>query len=576
MSNRKPQVAFSDGKSGLGSVEPNVHFKTLKQSDEEKIADLLDEPAEPEKGPFTAFLYGLAIFALAYGATVYVQKSYFTEEEVKGDNWSPMSSFVKDPGRPSATTPQLQLEQIVSNLIRTKDWDVQKIHFLKRTWLSMSPQQRVVAIDQEWVTRFEQALDAQMGQASIVDVFTNEKVIRRQNALMDIKTLLNDAKKLRLAGISTAPVGAAPVKEPQTQTTQAVTAQSAAPEPEAESTQDIIAQINPKPEQEAEPVLEPQSTTSPEVIATNDPLQDLRTANPATESETVSEESSMALSVTEETPQHDNSSNTSEKSEPIMTASTDTKAATEPKPEVKAEVKPEFKAESKLKSGPGLKNMQVVANDSFSVDKRTGKIIAKKTVRKTPVVAEKKNDPPAVSQKPKFVAKAQTGANTKQLAKQKPLFSTIESAPAELAKSAQEKKKYYYVNGVVDFSNKGRLENVPTMAELNNLTVQLISAYEAGDLERFASFFDDDPESEYYEQLEQVKTEYQDLVYQTSDRQMFIRDMKWSFKDNVAIGKGTLTLVTLFSSQSQVLNRKKNLQMIARKDKNKILITRFE
>lgn len=523
MLNKKDShVAFSHG----DVLSKKAQFKKLE---ERGNLPGLGEGNSEERRPFANFVYGLIIFGLVYAAVVLYQNSVVKDRDSSSteSSWNPMDSFVKNPSRSAGQVPAPKIDQIALNLIRSEDWDVQKIHFLKRTLLSLDEQQKAEMIKQPWLPEFEHALDTQLNQPSIKDVFTNDKVILRQNALVDIQTLLKTAKKSG-GKTTTKPNKSDDKPEHRPEHRPIVTANA----------KELV-----KPQKTAEPEKKGPGLANMKVVDNRNFSVDTKTGTIVKKIETKTKKiPSQAKQI-------------------------------EKKSENKSENKPEKKTRKKIESVAKNKSTNKTENN-------IERVARKKTEQKTayiPPISEFEPKPRAAVKpkqttpvKPTFVAKAKAGVPTSELKNKKTLFSTIEE-PKE------EKKKYRFVNGLAKFSKKPKnKQNVPTIAELNNLTVQLIHAYETGDLERFGSLFDDDPESEHYEQLERVKSEYEDLVYQTSDRQMFIRDMKWSFEGDEAIGKGTLTLVTLFSSQAQVLNRKKQLEMIARKDKNKILITRFE
>ncbi|MDH5326137.1 MAG: hypothetical protein OEY58_11805 [Gammaproteobacteria bacterium] len=635
MSDSKSHAAYTDAKSGLNGFESNVQFKSLEEK--ENISKLVQDE-EVDSGPLSNFIYGLIIFALVYGAVVYLQKTFFEEPEQSGSH--PVGGLADNPVRPSGQTPVPQIDQIALNLIRTKDWDVQKLYFFRRTWLSLKPAQQAALSQSAWIADLESALEEQMGRPSLVEVFTDEKVILKQNAMVDIKTLIDRSKQMHLTGVD--PNIQRPAVAPVTQKSPAGLAAETKPVPdfndglvakldqlveeqtklerEEQAQQERESQAQREREELAQREREAQAQREREELAQREQeaqaqrereelaqrereaqaqrereelaqrereaqaqrereelAQREREAQAQREREELAriEREEQARREREAQAQREREENIRREREAIAQREREEKARREREEKMALQLAAEAAAKAQLENeGPGLENMQVVSSENFSVDRSSGKIVSVKTKVRKPTQEPTKPKPVKPKEsKPAFVAKADTGVSTKQLASKKPLYSTIKSQSTELG-NAGVQKKYYYVNGVTEFSKRSK--KTPTIAELNNLTVQLISAYEAGDLERFTSLFDDDPESEYYEQLEQVKSEYQDLVYQTSDRQMFIRDMKWTFKDNVAIGKGTLTLVTLFSSQSQILNRKKVLEMVARKVENKILITRFE
>ena len=112
----------------------------------------------------------------------------------------------------------------------------------------------------------------------------------------------------------------------------------------------------------------------------------------------------------------------------------------------------------------------------------------------------------------------------------------------------------------------------PTAAQLQDIVTQFISAYETGNLERFDSLFSVNAKSNDHTNLATIKQEYKELFATTSDRQLFINDLKWSFVENKAKGVGKLHAL-IVSKDDSVRVVKGKIQFVAEKAGNKAIIT---
>jgi len=115
----------------------------------------------------------------------------------------------------------------------------------------------------------------------------------------------------------------------------------------------------------------------------------------------------------------------------------------------------------------------------------------------------------------------------------------------------------------------------PTYSELSDITVQFVDAYETGNLEKFTSLFTRNAVSNEQNDRSGIKNQYEKIFASTTERQMFIHDLKWSFRKNIAIGKGTLELMIISTNEAGVLSQKGRVQLVAERQRDKILIKRF-
>jgi len=115
----------------------------------------------------------------------------------------------------------------------------------------------------------------------------------------------------------------------------------------------------------------------------------------------------------------------------------------------------------------------------------------------------------------------------------------------------------------------------PTYSELSDITVQFVDAYESGNLKKFAALFSKKAISNKQNGLDGIKDQYAQIFSSTTERQMFIHDLKWSYKKNAAIGKGKLELVVLSNTEADVFSQKGRVEIVAERQNNKVLIKRF-
>ena len=137
-------------------------------------------------------------------------------------------------------------------------------------------------------------------------------------------------------------------------------------------------------------------------------------------------------------------------------------------------------------------------------------------------------------------------------------------------------KMYNYVNGSIESLLNNRPQEKLTVAELNDLIIQLSHNYERGDFKGFSSLFASDPSQENYDALNQTKKQFKDWLSGTSDRQMFIKELNWAFNKNIAIGSGELSLTLISNNQPRIVTINKSIELIVRKDNQKVFITKFE
>lgn len=113
----------------------------------------------------------------------------------------------------------------------------------------------------------------------------------------------------------------------------------------------------------------------------------------------------------------------------------------------------------------------------------------------------------------------------------------------------------------------------PTPAELQDIVTRFIGAYESGDIKLLASLFTKDAKTNDQINLNGIKQDYESLFNTTNDRQMFIRDLQWTFDGTQAKGSGRLKAIIITDSGTPVYSMEGEIEIIARRVDDKVLIT---
>jgi len=113
----------------------------------------------------------------------------------------------------------------------------------------------------------------------------------------------------------------------------------------------------------------------------------------------------------------------------------------------------------------------------------------------------------------------------------------------------------------------------PTQGELQDLITQYVDSYQTGDIRRIMELFASGTWTADPAGLEELRKEYVSLFQNTTDRQLFISNVQWSFKGNKAMGTGDL-VVNLLSKQDHNITKKKGkVRLIVEKNLQKTRIS---
>lgn len=113
----------------------------------------------------------------------------------------------------------------------------------------------------------------------------------------------------------------------------------------------------------------------------------------------------------------------------------------------------------------------------------------------------------------------------------------------------------------------------PTPSELQDLVTQYITAYETGDVNELMQLFANATWTKSRTGLVEMKQTYKDLFNTTSDREVFIDNVKWDVKGDRALGTGDL-LLTLHSD-GKVQTKKGKIRIVAKKSKDLVRFTQL-
>jgi len=113
----------------------------------------------------------------------------------------------------------------------------------------------------------------------------------------------------------------------------------------------------------------------------------------------------------------------------------------------------------------------------------------------------------------------------------------------------------------------------PTPAELAKVVNQYIDAYEQGDVRKIMSMLSLNARTNNANNAKEIEENLKKVFAGTSDRQLFIRNVKWKYQKNIAKGVGDIQTLNVPRDNSGVVSTKGMIQIIAKKINNTILVT---
>jgi len=86
----------------------------------------------------------------------------------------------------------------------------------------------------------------------------------------------------------------------------------------------------------------------------------------------------------------------------------------------------------------------------------------------------------------------------------------------------------------------------PTKSELNDLVARYVDSYQYGDAVELVTLFSGATWTNDRSGIKQMRQDYQDIFDSTSARKMSIKNLRWKFKKDKALGTGNLTLSSVY------------------------------
>jgi hypothetical protein len=127
-------------------------------------------------------------------------------------------------------------------------------------------------------------------------------------------------------------------------------------------------------------------------------------------------------------------------------------------------------------------------------------------------------------------------------------------------------------NAVKNLSTKDR-PKYPTQGELQDIVTQYVDSYQTGDIGGMMDLFASSTWTAGPSGLEELRRDYVDLFESTSDRQVFISNIDWSFKNNKAMGTGDLVINLLSKQDHKITKKKGKVRLIVEKNRQKARIS---
>jgi len=113
----------------------------------------------------------------------------------------------------------------------------------------------------------------------------------------------------------------------------------------------------------------------------------------------------------------------------------------------------------------------------------------------------------------------------------------------------------------------------PTAAELQDIITRFIGAYETGNIKALDNIFSSNARTNDRNNLKEIKSDYKDFFSNTTDRQLFIKDLKWTINKDLAKGIGNLNALVVKTDSDKINAINGEVEIVAQRINNKVLIT---
>ncbi|MGD8592570.1 MAG: hypothetical protein PVF82_07040 [Gammaproteobacteria bacterium] len=109
--------------------------------------------------------------------------------------------------------------------------------------------------------------------------------------------------------------------------------------------------------------------------------------------------------------------------------------------------------------------------------------------------------------------------------------------------------------------------------ELEEITSEFVTSYEAGNIVKFASLFAEKAVSNDEADLNTIKKDYANLFATTSDRRMIIGNLKWDLSKRTAKGEGKLEVAVKSAGAEKAQSYSGKIHIVVEKQENGVQIT---
>jgi len=113
----------------------------------------------------------------------------------------------------------------------------------------------------------------------------------------------------------------------------------------------------------------------------------------------------------------------------------------------------------------------------------------------------------------------------------------------------------------------------PTAAELQDVITRFIGAYESGNIKALDGIFSTNARTNDRNSLREIKSDYKEFFSNTTDRQLYIKDLKWTFNKELAKGIGNLNALVVKTDSDKINAINGEIEIVAQRIKDKVLIT---
>lgn len=502
-------------------IEPTVdrHETPDPPYDLETATAQIDDGGAENKSLLVTIGRGLAFSVLLAAAVHFFHGSLWPSNNAPLEDFDTLSRQKPKPTfHPphSVVNRSIEIEGIVSNLMKDAVWDIHKIHFFKTNWMRLDAKKQAALSHEQWFKEFQNAVDRQLNTPAVNSPSTKAQTLARNLALMELQPLLANAAAADTSVKIADNKAASKDMGKHGGASTANRREKLTAEPVSRSTHSTLdAQVSKVPK--------------PQEI----PGQQLRLPMSAENQHQALENSTTLL-----------------------------------------------KAETAVSIPAKIKKMpQVAAAEHLNIEKPENNVINAELAKTTQVQAKLATEKPQHSGRAQPKQPKQLTASEQQttdIPKSEPNTIAASDTNVPTAENHVAVKKYYYVNGSIESLRSNKPQDLLTVAEINDLVVQLTSDYEKGDFKGFTSLFSSDPAQENHKALIQIQKQFKKWLSGTSDRQMFLKELNWAFSKNTAIGMGKLSLTLISDNQPRIVTINKSISIKVRKDHQKVYITRFE